>query len=71
MQLGGNLADLLVQEAVDHRLDIFVRRRGDFARFETAAYGIEPRLDRLALFEREDVGAPEGNRPGFREPYFE
>ena len=63
VQLGGDGAGFLVQEPVDHRVNIFVgchRRRavGDAQR-----HAIEPLLQRIALVTREHARVAERPRP--------
>ena len=51
VQLAGDLADLFVQQAVDHRVHVLVGRTDRLARSQACAYGVQPALQRLALVE--------------------
>src|SRR5438105_9117017 len=67
MQLGGNVADVLVKQPIDERMNVFVRGDRLGARVETPCHRIEASLDLLALGDGENSGAVERHCPGFRQ----
>src|SRR5688500_3992512 len=67
MELRGDSANLLVQQPIDHRVNVFVRRGRAGARLELFRDALQATFDLLAFFERQDTGLPEGHRPCLRE----
>jgi hypothetical protein len=63
VKLGRDVADLLVQHAIDHRVHVFVGGKGSRTRSELLTNGGKPALDLFALLERDDSGSPEGDHP--------
>ena len=63
VKLRGDVTDLLVQQAIDQRVHVLVRRLRLLAALQSDRHGFEARLDRLAFFQREHASAPERNRP--------
>ncbi len=64
VQLGGDVADFGVEQAIDERMDVLVRRGRGFTRGQSRGHAVEPVLEALALLEREDAGVPERHGPG-------
>ena len=63
MELGCDVAHLLVEQAVDERVDILIGRDRECARAELRGDGIESLLEAPALLERDDAGVPERDGP--------
>ena len=68
VQLGGDVADLFVQQAIDEGVHVFVGGDGLLAGAKTIGDGVEPVLERETFFDGDDAGAPERDRPCFGEP---
>src|ERR1051325_7255167 len=66
VELGGNVAGLLVQQAVDHRMNVFVRWNRTLTCHEATLHGVEAVLDRGALMESEHARAVQRHSPRLR-----
>ncbi len=67
MELGRDVADLVVEQPVDERVHVLVRGNRRGAGAEADGHRIEPALELAALLEREDAGVPERDGPGLGE----
>ena len=69
MELGGHGAGLLVQQPVDHCVDVFVGRDWLRAVGDAQGHAIEPAAQCLRLVHGEDASLAECQRPGPRESH--
>src|SRR5207247_169571 len=66
VELGRDVTDFIVQQAIDERVNVLVAECWRFIVFQTLCDRVEPQLDLLTFIERQNSCAPQRDRPGFR-----
>ena len=66
MELGRDVTDFIVQQAIDERVNVLVAECWHFTVFQTLCDRVEPPLDLLTFIERQNSCAPQRDGPGFR-----
>ncbi len=69
VQLRRGVADLLVEQPIDQRVHVLVRRRGRFPALHSRGDAIEATFDLVAFVERQNTGVVERDGPRLGQPH--